>query len=87
MSPPEYRIALEDHWRKKLDAANASYRSAYAHSRRVWDEHFDVHGINADGALAVQQASQAESLARQEYAKILRIFSDLVTAGRIPEES
>ena len=60
MSPPEYRIALEDHWRKKLDAASASYRSAYAHSRRVWDEHFDVHGINADGALAVQQARQAE---------------------------
>ena len=39
-----------------------------------------------DGSLAVRKARQEESVARDEYMRLLRVVTDLIVHGKIPEE-
>jgi hypothetical protein len=39
-----------------------------------------------DGTLLFEQALRAESLARKEFARLTRIYTDLLTRGTVPDE-
>ena len=42
---------------------------------------------SADGQFALQKALRAENLALAEYRRVLRIFTDLVVEGTVPDEN
>jgi len=57
-----------------------------ANTQTVQAEHGDGMAFQSpDGTFAYRQALQSERLALAEYQRVLRIFSDLVVRGKIPE--
>jgi len=46
----------------------------------------DTKPLDPDGTFALHRARQAENAALDEYQRVLTIFSDLVTYGKIPVE-
>lgn len=79
------RHDLEDIWRERVKEAQLRYEQSSVQFRRVWSEYFDVR-LNADGAHAISKAREAESRALADYARVLKIFSELVAAGKLPPE-
>src|SRR5438045_786883 len=80
------RAELEKLWRTRLLKCGAKYESAVAEFRKVLEEQKQL-GTSAGGrSLAVRNALLRKSLARKEYIRVLRIFTDLMVLGKIPEE-
>ncbi|HEV3199871.1 MAG TPA: hypothetical protein VGZ73_18335 [Bryobacteraceae bacterium] len=54
---------------------------------RTASEEFRTHHVpSPDGGFSVHLAIAAESTARKEYMRVLRLFTDLVLYGKIPDE-
>ena len=49
-------------------------------------EFTDVSSLNTDGISALVHARQRERRAIHEYIRVLKIFSDLLVRGVVPEE-
>ena len=81
----ESRSELEDRWRARLSDAKRGHDVASAQFRAAAAQHRALGLISSDGNLALHQALVAEAKARQEYIRILRIFTDLVVHGRVPD--
>ena len=82
---PSHRQELEDRWREKVRLACLRYEEAAKAFRATWHEHLDERPM-ADPAFAIEQARKVESEALAEYVRVLKIFSDLLLRGKIPEE-
>jgi hypothetical protein len=76
---------LERIWREKLRTARDRYREATVAFQKTWDENFDLH-LAVDPTHAIQQARKIESEALDQYVRVLKIYTDLVLHGKIPEE-
>lgn len=84
------RTELESLWRERL----STVRERYAFKTKICEsllaeraETFPrILPPDPDGALALHQALQRQSEALQDYMRILRIFTDLVTDGKMPPE-
>jgi hypothetical protein len=66
-------IAEQELWRKRLAEAEARYHDADAALRR----------LSAEGA-RTDNARSDKFAAREEYLRVLRIFTDLVLRGKSP---
>jgi hypothetical protein len=81
-----FLIQIEDSWRTRLAEAKRNHGQAVAQFRRAAEE-YRVRDVPAsDGNLGLHQAIAAESSARREYIRVLRLFTDLVVHGRIPKD-
>ena len=76
------RREVEDSWRLRLEEAQARYLEAKEQYRKFLQAQPD--GSHSPSALEL--ARQAESRARVEYTRVLRIFTELTVDGKMPEE-
>ena len=80
------RAELEQVWRTRLSESRTSYDVSVAQCRKVLKEQ-KRFGIPApDGSFAVRQALVQETAARNDYMRVLQIFTDLVVRGKIPPD-
>jgi hypothetical protein len=77
---------VEELWRGRLAAAKAGYETAVARFRTASEDFRSNHTPSPDGGFSVHLAIAAESSARKEYMRVLRMFTDLVLYGKIPDE-
>lgn len=78
------RQELEESWRSKLEETHHRYRTATEAYRHVLQTLPEGLPPRPDGA--VGRARQAESEALAEYARVLRIFTDLTIHGKMPDQ-
>ncbi len=83
----ESRREMEDRWRARVEAARRNLDSAASVSRKVLAEQQKWPLPAPDGSRAVRNALREESAARQEYMRLLRVFTDFVVQGKVPETS
>jgi hypothetical protein len=77
------RGALEDSWRQRLQEARARYSEATGRYRKLLRQQPD--GVPPELDANIAAARQAESKALAEYARVLRIFTELTVSGNIPK--
>lgn len=77
------REEMEDFWRRGLTETEFRYRETTAQYRKLLQEQPDGKPHDPNGALALARIAQSEALA--DYARVLRIFTDLTVHGKIPE--
>ena len=83
---PEERQRLEVLWRAKLQQSRSVYNAATVQLQAVMQD-YRAKGLPApDGSLAVDRALKLETEARNKYIHTLRVFTDLLTTGKIPIE-
>jgi hypothetical protein len=82
--PNDYQ-RLVDLWRNRLLDARAKYDLAATQSKTSSKDFADKILPTPDGGAKMIGAIRAESRARSEYMRTLRIFTDLVIAGKAPE--
>ena len=81
------RIALEELWRQRRDDAKLRLDFARNFLTEVLKDSPPGVIQTSDGTFAYRQAVKAESSALREYARVLRIYHDLVVNGIIPDET
>ena len=78
------RDRLEEHWRLKAQKARDLYHVATERYKKLLEERTSLMAITDRSSLV--SARRAQTLALEELKRVLRIFTDLTAAGRIPEE-
>jgi hypothetical protein len=78
------RQTMEDSWRERLEETQARYQKATEQYRRLLQEQPHGSSNDLDGPLALARQQESEALA--EYARVLRLFTDLTVKGKVPEE-
>ena len=81
------RQQLEEEWRGRVRDARLRLQLAQNYVREVRADRVAGAVLPADGDYAWQRALHAESLALQHYRDVLKIFTDLVVSGKIPEQA
>jgi hypothetical protein len=77
--------ALTEHWQTHLRKAREEYVVCSTNFHKVLIEQAGRLIHPSDGSLAIHQARIRETAARSEYMRILRIVTDLVVRGKLPE--
>jgi hypothetical protein len=77
---------LEMLWQTRLEQAARRHGMATVQYLRVVDE-YDQPALSSDGQVAILRAIREADAARAEHMRVLRIFTDLKTGGRLPEKS
>ena len=78
------RLLLQELWRQRLEFARRQFETAKDHVEAA--KEFQSQAPPADGGHAFRLALQAERRALEKYRRALRIYTDLVVDGKIPEE-
>jgi hypothetical protein len=84
-SPQRFK-ELQAVWLERLQSASDQYRQMSATYRVVAQEYQRRVMPSPDGDLSLRQALKEQNLARAEYARTLRTFTDLLLNGIVPEE-
>lgn len=71
-------------WRARLNKSKAAYDLSVAEFRRSAEEYRSRDVESADGHFALRHAIAAENAARDEYIRVLQVFTDLVVNGSLP---
>ena len=85
LSPSAMRQELEESWRSRVEAAQARYQAASKQYRELMQGLPDGLPPNKNDGVAL--AREAESQALAEYTRVLHIFTELTTQGKMPEEA
>jgi hypothetical protein len=83
------RRELEAAWRQRVNRARSRYEEKLAIRRQMVGERLEWPislAPDPDGRFALNQALQEESAARTEYMRILRIYTEFILHGMLPEE-
>ena len=83
-SPSLTRQDLEDAWRVRCERARERYEMASRRYRKLLDQKPEGLIPRHDAPLALARHAESEALA--EYMRILKLFTELIVHGRIPEE-
>ena len=78
------RLLLRELWRERLEFARLQLEAAKDHVEAA--KELQSQAPSPDGAYGFRRALQAETRALVQYRRALRIFTDLVAKGKIPEE-
>jgi len=73
-------------WRGRLLAARAQYDLAVTEAKTAGRDFIKGTLPTPDGGTSMGAALKAETRARNEYMRILRIFTDMVVDGKRPAE-
>ena len=79
-----FSSAEADDWRERVLLAREKYELAVGQCREIVKEQQKWPLPAPDGSAAVKKALQHESLAREEYMRVLRIFTDLMLRRKLP---
>jgi hypothetical protein len=79
------RIELEREWYARVKAARLRYVESKGASARAAVEPGGDSVQAPGGAETERQALQSESFALNEYERALRIYTDLILYGKVPE--
>jgi CheY-like chemotaxis protein len=79
------RHKLEDAWRRQLERTRDRYHAATKEYRKLLRQEPEGHPPAPGSALDRSRHAESEALA--EYARVLRIFTDLTVHGKLPVES
>ena len=79
------RQALEDLWRTRLKDAELRLYFARNYVAEVHRD-FPLTDTSSDGQYAYQRALRMENLALAQYTRVLRLYTDLVMRGQIPDK-
>jgi len=77
---------IADLWRGRLLDARKKYDLAVTESKTVGTDFTAGTLPTPDGGQNMVNTLRAETRARNEYLRVLRIFTDLVVSGKRPEE-
>ena len=80
------RQALLDFWHGQLTEAREKYSLTATRCKTVSRDFIEGALPTPDGGANMVAALKAEARARNEYMRILRIFTDLVVGGKRPGE-
>jgi len=80
------RKAVEDLWHQRLRGVKLRLEAAQQDLHEFLRENPFRELSSPDGHYAYRQAIRAERLALQEYARVRRIYDDLMVRGIIPDE-
>ena len=83
-SPNLTRRDLEDAWRVRSEMARERYEMASRQYRKLLDEKPEGLIPRHDDPVALARHAESEALA--EYSRNVRLFTELIVYGRIPEE-
>jgi hypothetical protein len=78
---------VEEIWRRRLSEAKGRYEVAVARFQTASEEFRNHHTTPPDGGFGVHLAIAAESSARKEYMRVLRLYTDLLLHGKVPEDN
>ena len=78
------RQELEDLWRRRLQEAQLRLEFATSYVDE-FKRSFPLSDTSPDGQTAYERALRAQNVALGEYNRVLRIFSELVLDGKVPE--
>lgn len=84
--PSSGRRAVEELWRLRLKNAEFWYTDSREQLKKIVRDLPPGEIPPPDGNYAYQQAIRAERLSLTEYTRVLRIFTDLVVKGKMPDE-
>src|SRR3954470_14108914 len=84
---PEKFKELQALWLDRLQSASDEYRRTSAAYRMIAQEYQGRVLPSPDGDFSLRQALKQQNSARAEYARTLRIFTDLLLNGVVPDES
>lgn len=82
-----HRQEIEELWRRRLAEEKARYEVAVARFQTASEDFRNHHTTPPDGGFGVHLAITAESNARKEYMRVLRLYTDLLLYGKIPEDT
>jgi hypothetical protein len=71
-------VANLEEWRERLRQAQQQYMQASASAAKIQEEYAAQRPQTADGEYALQHALRAESLAREAYMKVLKVFTRML---------
>jgi hypothetical protein len=88
MVPPlnSFRHEIEDLWRDRVKMARCKYEDSVVEFTKILAEQKHWPLPAPDGSTAVRNARIQESAALNDYMRTLKIYTDLVVSGKIPEE-
>jgi hypothetical protein len=78
------RQELEEFWRLRVEQTYERYQTASVQYRRLLEERPEGFMFRKDDPLAQARYAESETLA--EYARVLRIFTELTVNGTVPQE-
>jgi len=81
------RGECEASWRKRLEEARQAYSVAIAEFRLASKKLSESRRLTDASGSRLRQLIQTETHARQEYVRVLRIFTDYILNGTPPPES
>ena len=84
---PIHRQEVEEFWRRRLAEEKARYEVAVTRFQTASEDFRTQHATPPDGGFGVHLAITAESSARREYMRVLRLYTDLLLHGKIPDET
>lgn len=76
---------MEDLWRCRLQQAQERHKLAVETARKVTLENTQRLSESPDSSLALHQVHAQESAALEEYMRVLKIFTELVVNGKMPD--
>src|SRR3954451_20025777 len=80
------RAELEQLWRTRLLECGAKYESCVADLCKLLERQKQLGTAAHNGSLDVRNAHRQEAACRNEYLRVLRIFTDILVSGNILEE-
>ena len=81
---PQLDYAIVELWRGKIRAARLEYETATANFQVVASDSASI--LPPDGSLNLLRALRKERTAREEYMRVLKVYTDYLLSGKIPEE-
>ncbi len=76
------RSELERHWKQRWHKTKLDLEAARAHLQTMKDN----MSYGVDTGNAYKSALERETAALIEYSRVLRIYTDLVVHGKVPDE-
>ena len=76
---------LEMLWQARLEQAARRHGMANVRYFKVIEEYYQPTTTSSDGQVAILRAIQEADAARVDHMRVLRIFTDLMTFGKLPE--
>jgi hypothetical protein len=81
---PQLDYSIVELWRGKIRAARLEYETATANFQVVASDSASI--LPPDGSLNLLRALRKERTAREEYMRVLKVYTDYLLSGKIPEE-
>ena len=85
--PDKPQPELELYWKERWQNAKLALEVARAHVQALKENVLPSDRYGSDSANAYKSALEQETAALIEYSRVLRIYTDLVVHGKLPDDN